>query len=459
MQTDCFPECIAEWPKGPVSELAMVNPRYSMRKGHEYPFVEMASVGENFAGILQIAARSLEGSGLSRFRAGDTLFAKITPCPQNGKIAFVVSLPGAVGLGSTEFIVLSPRPDTIPRFLFHLACSHAVRGRAAARMEGSTGRQRVPEEVFTKRLLVPLPAPHEQAAIARILDAVDTVLERTRAAVQRARELRRALMQELLPPWIGLRELTGLRKPTGVEEIVRADIVADVCNGSTPSRLEGRYWRQGTIPWLPTGKVHDRIITASNEFVTEAALRECSIRRLPRGTVLVGMIGQGRTRGMSAYLDIEACINQNFGAFTPNHNLLQAIARTNRPLPSMKKRTGVVVDYFGVFTNLEKALNFDESDREESLIDWDALRATVPGEVARCMKHFDGITIVDTRECLLSALRRLARPGSRQELRARLPEPRAAVGSHCPRSKPLLTPPRVQLALRHLRCPPPTPAR
>ena len=93
-----------------------------------------------------------------------------------------------------------------------------------------------------------------------------------------------------------------------------------------------------------------------------------------------------------------------------NHNLLQAIARTNRPLPSMKKRTGVVVDYFGVFINLEKALNFDESVREESLIDWDALRAAVPAEVAQCLEPFDGIAIADTRECLLGALRRLRAP-------------------------------------------------
>ena len=93
-----------------------------------------------------------------------------------------------------------------------------------------------------------------------------------------------------------------------------------------------------------------------------------------------------------------------------DHNLLQAVARTNRPLPSMKKRTGVVVDYFGVFTNLEKALNFDESVREESLIDWDALRATAPGEVARCLELFAGITIADTRDCLLAALRRLRDP-------------------------------------------------
>jgi type I restriction enzyme R subunit len=93
-----------------------------------------------------------------------------------------------------------------------------------------------------------------------------------------------------------------------------------------------------------------------------------------------------------------------------NHNLLQAIARTNRPLPMMDKRTGLVVDYFGVFANLENALNFDENIREESLIDWDALRATVPGEVARCMEPFEGITIADTRECLLAALRGLRDP-------------------------------------------------
>lgn len=93
-----------------------------------------------------------------------------------------------------------------------------------------------------------------------------------------------------------------------------------------------------------------------------------------------------------------------------DHNLLQAIARTNRPLPAMDKRTGVVVDYFGVFANLAKALNFDENIREEALIDWEALKATVSGEVARCMESFKGITIADTRECLLAALRAIKDP-------------------------------------------------
>jgi type I restriction enzyme, R subunit len=95
-----------------------------------------------------------------------------------------------------------------------------------------------------------------------------------------------------------------------------------------------------------------------------------------------------------------------------DHNLLQAIARTNRPLPVMKKLTGVIVDYFGVFSDLRRALNFDESIREESLIDWDVLRGLVPHEVARSMELFEDITIEDTRECLLAALRRLRDPDS-----------------------------------------------
>lgn len=93
-----------------------------------------------------------------------------------------------------------------------------------------------------------------------------------------------------------------------------------------------------------------------------------------------------------------------------DYNLLQAIARTNRPLPTMNKLTGVIVDYFGVFKDLGKALNFDESGHEESLIDWDVLRKSIPGKVERCMELFKDITKEDTRNCLIAALRQLSDP-------------------------------------------------
>jgi type I restriction enzyme S subunit len=153
MQNDCFPDAIGDWDKQPVGFLAKVNPRYPVKKGRQLPFVEMAAVDEQFGGIQRIDTRIMEGSGFSRFKVDDTLFAKITPCPENGKIAFVHTLPDEVGIGSTEFIVLSPKEQCNPRFLYHLVCDYAVRGRATSRMEGSTGRQRVPDDVFEKRAL------------------------------------------------------------------------------------------------------------------------------------------------------------------------------------------------------------------------------------------------------------------------------------------------------------------
>ncbi len=233
-----------------------------------------------------------------------------------GRVGFVIAdMPGH---GFSNFLhLLRPDPKEIDaRFLAWVLYRVNRTGRIV-RLEQQTTQMRNLHFRDYLTMPVPVPPPDEQAAIARILDAVDTALERTRAAVERARELRRALMQELLPPWVGLRELSAEQMHRNVTEIVRADAVTDVSNGSTPSRGESRYWRQGNVPWLATGKVHDRVISTADEFVTDAALRECSIRLLPPGTVLVGMIGQGRTRGMSAYLAIEACINQNFGAFTP----------------------------------------------------------------------------------------------------------------------------------------------
>lgn len=101
-----------------------------------------------------------------------------------------------------------------------------------------------------------------------------------------------------------------------------------------------------------------------------------------------------------------------------DHNLLQAMARTNRPLPEMGKRSGLIIDYFGVFENLQKALNFDESIREEAVINWDRLKEQIPNEINRCLNIFKGIKIEDTRACLLAALRRLSDFRTAQEFEA-----------------------------------------
>lgn len=93
-----------------------------------------------------------------------------------------------------------------------------------------------------------------------------------------------------------------------------------------------------------------------------------------------------------------------------DHNLLQAIARTNRPMPERNKRNGLIIDYFGVFNDLHKALNFDEDVVEEAIINWDKLREMAPIEVGKCLAYFNGIHREDARDCLMACLRRLADP-------------------------------------------------
>ena len=97
----------------------------------------------------------------------------------------------------------------------------------------------------------------------------------------------------------------------------RLRYVARVGNGTTPSRDRFDYWSNGTVPWLASGQVNDYIVRKARELVTPLAVKESSLRVLPAGSVILGMVGQGKTRGMSAYLAIDATINQNLAGITP----------------------------------------------------------------------------------------------------------------------------------------------
>lgn len=119
--------------------------------------------------------------------------------------------------------------------------------------------------------------------------------------------------------------LRGLANFIWANHLVQGDVrtvrigeVANVSNGSTPSRKDDRYWAGGSIPWLPTGKVHDRYIQNAAEYITDIAIQEKRARIFPRGSVLVAMIGQGKTRGTAALMEIDASINQNFACITPH---------------------------------------------------------------------------------------------------------------------------------------------
>jgi type I restriction enzyme, S subunit len=117
------------------------------------------------------------------------------------------------------------------------------------------------------------------------------------------------------------RAADSLIPPTWVATHV--GMVGMVSNGSTPSRMQPSYWN-GSIPWVSSGEVNNNPITTTREAITELGLANSSVRLLPQGTVLIAMIGEGKTRGQSALLELPACINQNVAGVVPVDELLDS---------------------------------------------------------------------------------------------------------------------------------------
>ena len=140
--------CIPQgWEVKRAPECVDINPRVAVPRDGEKPFVPMGSLANDSMLITDIESR-VSNNG-AKFQNGDTLFARITPCLENGKTGFVQFLPDAQGVacGSTEFIVLRSR-TLAPEFVYLLARSDEFRGNAIKSMSGASGRQRVQEQCF-----------------------------------------------------------------------------------------------------------------------------------------------------------------------------------------------------------------------------------------------------------------------------------------------------------------------
>ncbi len=183
------------WRTVALGEAIRVNPSRRLTRGTEAPFVSMADLLEHHRLLPVLGGREFKGGG-SRFRNGDTLLARITPCLENGKTAWVSGLADeAIGHGSTEFIVLSSREGiTDPQFVYYLARSPEFRSYAIGQMTGTSGRQRVPTDAV-EQFEFPLPPLDEQRAIARVLGALDDKIELNRRMSATLEAMARALFK------------------------------------------------------------------------------------------------------------------------------------------------------------------------------------------------------------------------------------------------------------------------
>ena len=227
---------------------------------------------------------------------------------------------GAVTWVASDFIPIDTTYYSVPvgtradlRWIYHVLTREDLAG--LNRATGVPGLSR--DDVYALRR--PVPPLAEQRAIAAVLDAIDEAIERTEEVIAAAERLRDALLHELLTRGLPGRhsewaDVPGLGTVPACWDVVRLGDVATVRNGTTPSRSRVEYWEGGNVPFVKTGRVNDVSIEQPDEFITSRAVESAGAVIVPAGSVLIAMIGQGKTRGKTARLRFDAAINQNFGA-------------------------------------------------------------------------------------------------------------------------------------------------
>ncbi len=259
------------WRWTTLGEVARINPRdaaiRALPDNLDVTFVPMAAVDAKSGTIAEPEQRPLAAvrKGFTPFADADVLFAKITPCMENGKAAIAANLTNGIGFGSTEFHVLRPEPVVIPAWLFYFVRQSQFRAVAKIHFSGAVGQQRVPTS-FLEDAPIPLaPLPEQGRIVAAIeeqftrLDAGVAALQSARAKLKRYRAsvLKAACAGRLVPQDASDEPAAALLARIAAAR--RAKCEADArARGKDPARLpypEPAPPNTAALPELPPGWV------------------------------------------------------------------------------------------------------------------------------------------------------------------------------------------------------------
>jgi type I restriction enzyme S subunit len=185
----------------------------------------------------------------------------------------------------------------------------------------SNGLLNISKETFFG-IEIPTPTPPEQQKIAECLTSVDELIGAQARKLDALKTHKKGLMKQLFPR--AGETVPSLRFPEFQKapewESDSLGEIFETTSGGTPNRSVKSYWN-GEIPWITTSLVDFHVITQAEEFITAEGLRNSSAKLFPKGTVLMALYGQGKTRGQVALLGIEAATNQACAAILPRKGI------------------------------------------------------------------------------------------------------------------------------------------
>ncbi|OME46873.1 hypothetical protein BSK59_28840 [Paenibacillus odorifer] len=186
-----------DWKVSSLDEIIEINPKISLKKGSAHPYVEMKNITNHYVRVTEHVIRDFSAG--SKFINGDVLLARITPCLENGKTAYVDFLEkDQVGWGSTEFIILRSRKNIPGEFTYFLARSDLFRSHAISNMTGSSGRQRVPDSSL-RNYPISLPDNNDNIlAFGEIARSVLGLMKKNDEESKRLTSIRHILLPKLM---------------------------------------------------------------------------------------------------------------------------------------------------------------------------------------------------------------------------------------------------------------------
>lgn len=318
------------WNKTKLEEIVEINPKTSLKKGTVAKKVAMEHVKE--------FTRKISGFEETEFKSGskfinnDTLMARITPCLENGKTAYVDILEyDEVAFGSTEFFVLrSKEGKSDSKFIYYLTISEEFRKVAIQSMTGTSGRQRAQKDsLLNYELSVPI--LKEQKKIGKILSLYDEKVESNNAIISNLEELAQTLFKRWFVDFEFPNEEGKPYKSSG-GKMVESELgmipkgwaagtladVGEIVGGGTPSKKVPDYYSVSEISWLTPKDLSTNKSVFQYKGVndiSELGLKKSSARLLPENTVLYS---SRAPIGYTAIAGKKLATNQGFKSIIPS---------------------------------------------------------------------------------------------------------------------------------------------
>jgi type I restriction enzyme, S subunit len=273
------------WTKIPFGEFINFNPKVPVKKGEFYTYIPMEKITPKHKFVKTEIIKEFQGSG-AKFKNGDILFARISPCLENGKIAQAKNLKNLYGFGSTEFFIFRGIDGiSDSNFIYYYSLTSWFRKNAINSMLGTSGRQRV-DASFIAKSHFKFPPFHIQKKIANILSSYDDLIENNLKKIKLLEELAQITYKEW---FIHLRfpgyENTPINPDTGLPKNWEKIKLKDICNlimGQSPSSEYYNTDEKG-LPF------HQGVTSFGLRFPTTTAWSKQGSKYAEQGDILVSV--------------------------------------------------------------------------------------------------------------------------------------------------------------------------